>query len=441
MYANVEATRFYDNALGAGRRQRSVTSAELATLYELSADARYRLGEFAAADHGYVAARRLLDKDPVKAAPLVVKQAMVATRTGAYRRALNRVQNALKSLEGVRGREAAANRARLLVPVAAVKYFQNRRVESIEWCQRAIKEAKRGDAKDALAEAYKVLDLAYLENGEIEKATHSGEALAIYEELGDLRNQALILNNQGLIAHDASRWDESGALYGRGLAIADQIGDRSLGALMKYNLSEILIDQGRYDEAEPLIREVIRLWRASGADGDVAEGQRELARLLARRGDIDGARPLLEAARAYQYQTSKQGEVLRTDARIAEMLLIAGAADEALVVIDGADHLAASTDGGSVLEPTLARLRGWALLQSGRAVDVEAERSFETALDLAQGRGEALEEALTLDGLASFRDVTGRPSAEVTSWRAALFTQLGIVDAPPFATVAGSPGR
>ena len=199
-----------------------------------------------------------------------------------------------------------------------------------------------------------------------------------------------------------SHWDESGALTVA--ALRSRTDRRPIARrLMKYNLSEILIDQGRYDEAEPLIREVIRLWRASGADGDVAEGQRELARLLARRGDIDGARPLLEAARAYQYQTSKQGEVLRTDARIAEMLLIAGAADEALVVIDGADHLAASTDGGSVLEPTLARLRGWALLQSGRAVDVEAERSFETALDLAQGRGEALEEALTLDGLASLR--------------------------------------
>ena len=52
IYANVEATRFYDNALGAGRRQRSVTAGDLAALYEQSADARYRLGEFDAADHG-----------------------------------------------------------------------------------------------------------------------------------------------------------------------------------------------------------------------------------------------------------------------------------------------------------------------------------------------------------------------------------------------------
>jgi class 3 adenylate cyclase/tetratricopeptide (TPR) repeat protein len=438
IYANVEATRFYDNALGAGRRQRSVTGAELAALYERSADARYRLGEFDAADHGYVAARRLLDKDPVRAAPLVVKQAMVATRTGAYRRALVRVQRALHTLEDLPGKDAAANRARLLVPIAAVKYFQNKRVESIEWCERAIKEAKRGGAKDALAEAYKVLDLAYLENGEIDKATHSEDALAIYEELGDLRNQALILNNQGLIAHDASRWDDSRALYSRGLAIAEQIGDRSLGALMKYNLSEILIDQGRYDEAEPLIREVIRLWRASGAEGDVAEGQRELARLLARRGEIEDARPLLDSARAYQAQTGKHGEVLRTDARIAELLLIAGEAADALAVLDGADHLAATTDGGSVLEPTLARLRGWAYLQAGRPD--EAARAFDTAVALSRRREEALEEALALDGLVALGYRAGRRQPEVELARANLFARLGIIHAPPFATEAAAEG-
>ncbi len=337
LYANVEATSFYDKALDAGRRKRSVTAVELTGLYERSADARYRLGEFEAADHGYIAARRLLDKDPVKAAPLVVKQAMIATRTGAYRKALVQVQRALRSLEGMPGQEAAASRARLLVPVAAVKYWQNRRVESIAWARRAIDEAMRGEARDALAEAYKFLDLAYMENGEVEQATHAGEALAIYEELGDLRNQALILNNQGAFAHEASQRDDARAFFERALALAEKVGDRSVGALTKYNLSEILIDQGRYDEAEQLIREVIRVWRASGAEGDVAEGQRELARLLARRGDIDAARPLLEQARAFQARSGKQGEVLRTDVRIAEMLLLAGDAQEALKVIDGAD--------------------------------------------------------------------------------------------------------
>ena len=120
----------------------------------------------------------------------------MATRTGQPAPAqLTGARHALRRLEGVEDGEAAASRARLMVPVAAVKFPEPSRREHRVVPARRSSEAKRGDAKDALAEAYKVLDLAYLENGEIEKATHSGEALAIYEEFGDLRNQALVLNN------------------------------------------------------------------------------------------------------------------------------------------------------------------------------------------------------------------------------------------------------
>ena len=115
---------------------------------------------------------------------------MASTRTGEYRRALIRVQRASRTWTGLKGRAAAANRARLpLMTVAAVKYYQNRHVESIEWCHRAIREAKRGGAKDALADAYKVLDLAHSKTARSRRRP-TREALRIYEELGDLRNQA-----------------------------------------------------------------------------------------------------------------------------------------------------------------------------------------------------------------------------------------------------------
>ena len=211
-----------------------------------------------------------------------------------------------------------------------------------------------------------------------------------------------------------------------------------MGALTKYNLSEILIDQGRYDEAEPLIREVIRVWRASGAEGDAAEGQRELARLLARRGDIDDARPLLESARAYQSHAGKLGEVLRTDARLGEMLLLAGDGGGALVAIADADHLAASTDGGSVLQPTLARLRGWAYLQTGRAA--EAQATFDGALRLARQRGDVHEEALVLDGLLALGTVTEPRRDDLERARRGLFERLGIIESPQFRGAAESVG-
>ena len=200
--------------------------------------------------------------------------------------------------------------------------------------QQGDPEAKRGRARDALAEAYKILDLALWESGDLARANNGERALGIYDELGDLRNQAIVLNNMGLIAHDRSRWEESTDLYRRGLDIADRIGDRSLGALMKFNVTEVLIDRGLLDEAEPLIREVIRLWRAAGAQTDVAEANRELGRLLARRGDFEEANNLFDATRAYQLHEGTTAEVLRTDVRRIELRLLEGRADEALELVD-----------------------------------------------------------------------------------------------------------
>lgn len=427
VYANLDATRFYEKALTAGRRLRSVNAAELAGLHELSSDALYRLGEFDKADRALRAARRLIGNDPITAAPLVAKQANISMRSARYRQANLRVRRGLLALRSRRGRAAAASRSRLMVQIAGVLYLQSRRVESIAWSRRAAREAKRANERFALAEAYKVLDLALLENGEIEKARYSERALSIYEELGDLRSQVLVLNNLGLIAHDRSEWDRSRALYQRALELADLIGDRSMGALVKYNISEILIDQGWYEKAQPLLREAIRVWRASGAEADVAEGQRELARLLARRrqdGDLETARRLLDAARTEQLLADKRGEVLQTDSRIAELLVFAAQSRDALVVIERALAEAKTTDGGSVVVPRLVRLRGWALLQGGR--NDEADTSMRLALRLSRKRGDAHETALSMDGLIAIASRTGGPVADLESARDTVFAMLGI---------------
>jgi class 3 adenylate cyclase/predicted ATPase len=428
VYANVEASRFYDKAIQAGKRLRSVGPTELAKLYELTSDAMYRLGEFSAADRELQAARRLVRADSLHAGEISVKQAMISTRLSDYPQALARVRHGLRALDGRTGSEASATRARLMVQLAVAKFLQNRRVESIGWCRRAVQEAKRGRARDALATAYKILDGALLENGEIEKAKYSSRALAIYEELGDLRNQSITLNNMGLIAHDRSHWDESRQTYERALGLAEVIGDRSTAALIKYNISEILIDQGRLDEAAPLIREVIRVWRASGAEADVAEANRELAKLLSRRGDYETARRLLDAARAEQVHTGKDGEILRTDVRIAEILVIAGQGRDALSVIEAAARRAEATDGGSTVLPMLARLRGLAMMQRGDRKAAEA--SLLNALRTGRRRADIYETALALDGLVAIGREAGRDITALESERQTLFDQLGIVWTP-----------
>ena len=388
----MEATRFYEMAIDAGRHLRTVTANDLSKVHELSSDALFNIGEYGRADHALLAARRAVHADPIRAGELTAKLAAISTRLDAYPKALRRISHALRPLEGRRGREAAATRARLMVLVAATKFLQTRRVESIEWSRRAEREAKRGHARRTLAEAYKYLDLALLENGEIEKTGYSKIGLAIYEELGDLHNQALVLNNLGIIEYDRSNWDAARDYYQRALDLANSFGGRVMAALVKYNISEILNDQGRGDEAEPLLREVVRVWKAAGSLADVAEGNRELAKSLIQRGDLETARHLLDEARAEQVTAGKDGEVLRTDARIAQLLVMAGQSTSALEVIHVATRRAASIDGGSTVTPMLERLRGWALVQDGDAEG--AEETWLAMLAAARGRRDRFETAL-----------------------------------------------
>ncbi len=435
MYANVEAVRSYEAALTAGRRLRGVTRADLAAIQERIGDVRYNLYQPDLADTAYKAARGLIEGDPAGAARLALKQAKQSTSVGRYPLALRRMTRALRALDGVAGDAAGAARARLFVWYGWTRFLQNRTAEAIAWCRRGADEAQRAGADDALAYAYQLLDAALTEHGEIDQATNSRLALQIYERLGDLAQQAITLNNMGVIAKERSDWSESRHLYDRAQVLFEATGDRGQESMAKYNIAEILSDQGHAEEAAALLREVIRVWRASGAETDVAEARRELARAMARSGHGEAALSLLAEARATQEAHSLPGEVLATDARTAEVLAMAGRSTDALRLAEQTLRVVDGVDGRAVVAPTLHRVRGWARLQMG-AGDA-ANEAFGIALELARARDDTFQEALALEGLIVVAEAAGSEGPKASNlalWRArrdAIQQQLGIVASLP----------
>jgi tetratricopeptide (TPR) repeat protein len=322
---------------------------------------------------------------------------------------------------------------------AGAIFLQNRQSESIAWARRAEREAVRADAKDALAQAYKTLDMALKESGQSEKAVYSARALQLYEELGDLRNQALILNNLGILAQERSAWDEALDLYNRSQAIFELTGDRANVSLAKYNISEILSDQGRQDEAETLIREVIRVWRSHGVDADVADARRELGKILARQGEFEAAREQLESAHVEQVRAGTAGEALATTMRLGELGVLAGDGANAVVLISDAMAVADRTEGGSVYVPALRRLHGAALVQAGAVVDGEAE--LRAALAAARERDDASETALLLDLVVRIDAASSREVPTESAELRRLVRQLGIVAMPKIPLESAGAGR
>ncbi len=432
LYANVEALGAFKSALVAGRHLRSVSRTQLAGVYETLGDTYAELSEPGRADQSYAAGRRLVAPDVVADARLAVKQVKQAIAMGRYPSALRQSARSLAALDGLSSRAASAQRARLLVWRGWVRYSQNRAAEAIEWCERGVLEARRARDDEALAQGYQALDSAYFDTGELDKAIYSARALAIYERMGDIGRQALVLNNMGVLAKDRSEWDEARRLYDRSRHLFEVTGDRAYETLVKFNVAEILSDQGHYQEAEALLRDVVRSWRAAGAEADVAEARRELARALARQGDHAAALDLLAEARATQVEHGQHGEVLTTDLRRAEAMLLAGRTQEALALADEIEAGAESSDGGALLTTGVARVRGWGHLQEGDPA--EAARWFREAVQLATERGDDFQATLALDGLLAALDRDDPDRAATTERRDAMVERLGIERTPSVPT-------
>jgi class 3 adenylate cyclase/tetratricopeptide (TPR) repeat protein len=424
IYANVEAVAFYQRALEAARRVPAAPGAEAAAVWEALGDVRVRLGEFGQAGLAYRNARRQARADPAEEAGLLLKEALVPWRLGRYPQALRWINRGLRLLDGADRPDAIARRARLHAWHGVIRLRQGRPLEAIDWCRLAISEAEQVGAKEALAHAYYVLDYAYFALGRYSEAIYSSGALAIYGELGNLGEQAGVLNNLGMFAYFQGSWDESIERYRQAEEAWERSGDRWSASFATVNRGEILSDQGKLDEAEPLFRYSLRVARASGTSSRIADIAAPLGRLLARKGSFAEARALLDEARGHYERAGARAELIGTDARIVECLVLAGDAEEALALAQSTLARAGTVAGTFLAIAMLERLRGRALTALGR-LD-EARAALETSLEEARAKGADYEIALGLDALIALERRAGPATKLFEEELQAICARLGV---------------
>ncbi|MBW8742345.1 MAG: hypothetical protein JF623_06910 [Acidobacteria bacterium] len=365
-------------------------------------------------------------------ARLIQQEALVRMRLGNYSQALRRLTQALRLVEGVDGDAAAGQRAHLYNWYAGVLQYQWRPSDAIDWCKRAIAEAERSGAQDALAQAYFSLDWAYLALGRRDEAVNSPRAVEIYERLGALDRLAWALNIMGGRAYLAGRWEEAIAYADRARTTFVRIGDEMNATVAALNVACIRSDQGRMNDAEPLFRHGLELRRAGGNPLKIADGASELGRFAGRIGSFDEAHALLAEARELFSAEGDDVELLAADVWRVECFVLEGASAAALELADDALARATMTPGVAILAATLHRLRGWAFMQLR---DLEnAGAAFEESLSLARLEGENIgmrsadyELALTLDALEQLGDLVGQPTADLERERDAIVARLAVL--------------
>ncbi|HEX5626495.1 MAG TPA: adenylate/guanylate cyclase domain-containing protein [Actinomycetota bacterium] len=426
-YANLEASRFFRRAIDAGRRLSEVTERDLSSLYEALGDVRERLGDYPGALAAYRAARRSMRDEPLLVAQLLLKEAVVTSRAGGYTQSLRWTSHGRRLLERLDEVEANKKRARLSAWYAHIRRRQGRRAEAIRWARLAIEEAEASGEREALASAYRTLDLSNVELGRYEDVTHYPLALAIYEELGDLMESGTINNDLGAFAYYQGRWDDALAFYEKARDQWERAGDLPWAATISANVAEILSDRGQLEEADQMGREALRILRGAGLKSAIAFGLNIVGRVACRSGRYVEALELLEQGRVVNHEIGDQPEELESDVRIAECLAMQGRSAQALEL--ATEALVRSETLGGPATPQLQRVRGCALAQLGRLS--EARVALQESVAGARDREAEYEEALALHGLARIAAMEERPDApELEARYRAIFERLGVVAAP-----------
>ena len=415
--ANVVAAELYERALAAADHL-ELPPDEVARVAEALGDVCELAARYQDAEEAYGRARGL-HEDALVRARLMRKEGIICERLGNYPEALAWYGRGLDALDRSNA-NGLTSRVELELATAGVKYRQGDFTEGVDWSTRAAEHADAAENRAALGHAYFLLHVNRISLGE-QDDEHALLALPMLEEAGDLVLQSNVVNNLGIEAYYAGRWDESSELYRRSGELSRRAGDVVNVARAENNEGEILSDQGKLEQAEALFQDAQRVWRAARYPVGTALATSNLGRVAARASRFDeGLELLAEAAAAFEALGS---EALRREAlaRRAECLVLAGRFQEAL---DIGPTVLEAVEENPLLGPFLERLNGYALVQARRAD--EAGPRFERSLELARELDADYEVALTLEALGRTR--LGDPEAEAESRR--ILERLGVLSTP-----------
>jgi class 3 adenylate cyclase/tetratricopeptide (TPR) repeat protein len=417
-YANAQAGDSYELALAAAKNLPAIPAIELSRVDLELADIHVELGDFDAADQTLRRALRRERGDAVSMARIELKLARLREISSKPVPALRWVTRAEQNLAGQESEDALRIRAALTVRKARIYYRRGRYADGWAAAREGAELARRTGDLRTLAEALDYGDTCARAIGE-PAGPGAEQALAIYQQLGDLGAQGRVHNTLGLLAYFRGAWPEALAHYQASGSAYERSGTRWDAATSIANAAEVLADQGKLDQAQEGLEQAMRIWRAAAAASEIAFGNYLLGRIAARRGNLEEAQQLFASARAQFQATGETYEVELVDALSAEAQLLTGHRREARELAEAMLAGAPSAD----LVPLLQRVRGTAL-----GAGAEAERALRASVAAARAIEAEHEVAFALQALLA-ESGYGGPD-ERSDWQQEadrLLAQLGIV--------------
>lgn len=393
-FATAEAAELYLLALRAADHLTELDSREVMEAAESLGEMAGLAGRPEVAVEGYERAEQLAPEGTVDAARLLRRKGALQINQGDYPTAVALLEEGMAAVEANESHEAVVERIELMLAMAGAYYRMGEFQTCADMCRRAVAEADRIDHRSGLAHGGFLMILTNLALGHDDPRDYGGEALQIYEELGDLVGQGNVWNNMGMAAYYRGDWDSALEAWERSREARTRAGDAAGAATSINNLGEVFSDRGDLDRAEDMFRDSLRAYQAAGFPTGVALATSNLGRVESRRGQRQKAVGLLEEARSLFAELGAQAFVAETQYRIAEAHAFGGWFEEAISALTGIP------DGIEVLGLVagIERLRGVAAWHAGDRVT--AETHLMASVAAAEEANVPYEGALSQDLLA-----------------------------------------
>lgn len=150
------------------------------------------------------------------------------------------------------------------------------------------------------------------------------ESLALWEELGEVRGRADVVNNLGIAFYGNGDLREAAEAYRESMRLRGLLGDDSGRAACGNNLARVLTDQGSWDEALALLEQARAAWSADGNLLGLSMTWQNLGALSRARGDRDAARSAMRTSLDLKEQADDRYGASEALRHLAEMAVETG---------------------------------------------------------------------------------------------------------------------
>jgi tetratricopeptide (TPR) repeat protein len=167
---------------------------------------------------------------------------------GEYGDALHWVRQGLAALQEQENSEAIE--LRLMAGLIHVR--QGHYAEALDECRQGLRIAQTVNAPAVLARAYNLLGVIHLSDTTQLAIDPLQRAIALYEQVGDIRGQATSFNLMAGAYFNLGQWDQAEAIIGSRVRFFEKVGD-AYTAFSPVTTGGHCVESGRLDDAQIFI--------------------------------------------------------------------------------------------------------------------------------------------------------------------------------------------